>query len=240
MLLAWAKGRERFACVADSPSSGAQGEVRIFELNAAGDQLTMATLQGACTESSAECATRPHEYAYSSSRATEQARAFSPSGRWFSFASADSGTDNYLYWADLNASGNQVEKAYYVSAATTANSPTEISFSPDEAYVLLRRGKELRRWPLTKSPRSAQSVAKDMDLGQTCSDEFMSGPDQWCGNTDRAALFHWAPDSAAVAFRAASEVRVFEFSNNYTYPLPAPACEGQCDEQFAFQPLLAP
>jgi len=241
-LLAWARDRERFACVADlaNPSSGTHGEVRIFDLSAAGDHLEMTTLQGACTESPAACATQNSKYVYSEGLASEQARALSPSGRWLAFATASSGTDNYLYWADLNEVPYRLKgKAYHFTQATTVNSPTEISFSPDESSVLLRRGRQLNRWRLSNPSESLQ-VANDMVVGQKCSDDFMSGPDQWCGNTERSPMFHWSPDSAAASFRTASEIRVYEFSNNASHPLPALACEEQCDGQFTFQPLLQP
>jgi len=242
LLLAWASDRERFACVADvaSTTTGTQGEVRIFDLSPSGDHLAMLPVQGACTGSPAFCTAQPNEYAYDSERASDQARALSPTGRWLAFASASSSTDNFLYWVDLNEAPYHLKgKAYYFSTATTANSPTELAFSPGEEYVLLRRGNQLHRWQLA-NPNSHQLLTSNMSLGQNCSDDFMSGPEQWCGNTERSAMFHWAPDAAAVAFRNTTEVNVFESSNNYIYSLPALACQGQCDGQFAFQPSSHP
>jgi len=259
MLLAWAKDRERIACIADVPNDppgGIHGEVRIFDLNAREHRLTMSTLRGFCTDdtdsavSAGSCAALQNEYSYSEARASGHARGFSPSGRWLAFTAASTdGVDNYLYWADLNEVPFSLKrKSYFFTTQTVSDSPTELAFSPDERFLLLRRGNQLAQQDLTAGPesgptRDAEPLTSSLESSDECMDDFASAPDRWCGNTDRSALFRWAPDSTAAAFRTPDHVTVVDvtqFPVRYFYPLPAPACGQQCAGQFAFQPTIKP
>jgi Tol biopolymer transport system component len=259
MLLAWAKDRERIACVADVPNpraGGIHGEIRIFDLDAANHQLTMSTLQGFCTDdtdsavSAGSCATLENRYSYSTAHASGYARGLSPSGRWLAFTAASTDNiDHYLYWADLNDPSLTLKrKAYLHTTHAVSFSPIELSFSPNEEYLLLRNGNRLSQQDLSAGPaigpaRDPQLLTTALASGEKCSEGFPSAPDRWCGNIGRSAIVRWAPDSSAVAFRTADAVTAVDVTNfpiQKLYSLPAPNCELQCAGQFAFQPVPKP
>jgi hypothetical protein len=253
-LLAWAADSERIACVADVPNAAASsnhGEVRIFDLKPEQHELSASTLQGFCTDdtdsqiSAGSCAALENEYSYSEAHATGQARAFSPSGRWLAFTAASTDTkDNYLYWADLNEVPRTLKgRSYSFTAKASSALPTELSFSPDEKYLLFRQGNQLHLQDLSSATKVPQSLSLVLAGGTKCSEDFPSAPQHWCGDTELLAPFHWSPDSTAVAIRTPdllTVVDIEQFPARSNFTLPATDCEQQCRGQFAFQPIHSP
>jgi len=239
--LAWAKGAERIACVADVPNQGgatSHGEVRFFDL--AGDTLEMSTLGGFCAEDvtalpAASCGQMLKGYAYGTQQATGQARAFSPSGRWFAFTRSEQ-SDKYLYWADLNAKPPALTGARFYQ---DGGDPTRLLFSPNERFVLFQQGTLLHVQELASG--DTHGLNTHQALGEKCSEDFPMAPDGYCGDTERAATLRWSPDSTLVAYRASGALTVADISHfpaDLSFPLPAPDCGDACAAQFAFQPQL--
>jgi hypothetical protein len=249
-LLTWAPGRERIACVADVTSgTSTHGEVRIFDLQST-STLKSTILPGFCVKDGSAPGCGTLEYDYTEASASLQARAFSPSGRWFAFTAPSVDGNNYLYWADLNSQPPQLKrKLTFVVFGATTTTPTALSFSQDDNYLLYQRGsvlieKDLR---VDQSPGSVSSeppISTNLptELSQTtsaCSEDFLSAPDRWCGNANRKAPFVWAPDSRFAAYRAGNSVTVVDLTQVVSFeshPLPAPDCSDECQNQFEFQP----
>lgn len=240
-LLAWAKGVERIACVADVPNTGdttTHGEVRIFDLEPGNDLLTMSTVNGFCLDDVAQfnvgsCGQLQTGYAFGTQHAIGAARAFSPSGRWLAFSRAVR-DDHYLYWADLEASPMVLSGSRYLAGSS---GPSRLRFSPDERFLLFQQGSELLLQELTTSTRQYLDVT--LPVGQLCTEDFPMAPDLYCGNTERTAGLQWASDSLAVAYRTAGALTVVDitqFPGYLPFPLSAPECGQACSNQFSFQP----
>lgn len=244
MLLAWAKGSERLACVADVANEGANtthGELHFFDLDAEHASLKMQTLPEFCEEDSsvvepASCASLLHGYAYGTLEATGAARAFSASGHWFAFTRVLPQA-TYLYWADLNRQPVALTRAVYV-ATEDAASATQLGFSPDERLLVLGRGHTLLLQDLTKVS-DIKTMPGSLTLQSVCSEDFPKAPDSYCGNTDHTAPLEWAPDSTTLAYRTSATLRVTDlsyFPTSIEFLLAAPECGPSCSGQFAFQP----
>jgi hypothetical protein len=184
MLLAWAEGRERIACVAGVDEGG---EVRIFDVGPDGKLITPATVVlGA--------------YTYDENTAFERRRAFSPSGNWFVFTG-----DGQVYVADLRDRQPRVRQT--ITELDTSGS-LELSFSSDETTAVFWDGTDVFASRLEDGPcfpmlESALPVSP-------CNETFLSPA--WCGrDTDRAG-FSWAPEALLVSFlRADGRLAVYGF-----------------------------
>jgi len=244
MLLAWAKGTERLACVANI-SNGADGtehgEVRIFDLKPNSDSLEMTTLTGFCAEdtsvvSAASCTALLHGYGYGTEQASGVARAFSTSGRWFVFARQISGA-TYLYWSDLNRQPVALTGSTHL-ADDELSAATYLAFSPDDRLLVLKRGGTLSLADLTQTGLF-KTLSSGLAVGEVCSEDFPKAPDSYCGDTALAAPLVWSPDSKTLAYRTSATLRVTDvsaFPKSAEFLLPAPECGETCSAQFAFQP----
>ena len=256
-ILAWAQGRERIACVADVPNGATgttHGEVRIFDIDPNSDTLAMSTVQGFCEDdsnasiSAGSCSVLQNKYGYGEDRAVGRARGFSPDGQTFAFTttSKDINGDNYLYWVDLSREPiTLTRKQYFFSSATTTTSPVRVAYSPNGKMLLLQRGNQLTAQDLAQTSADAAPATLSVALatGAACSEDFASGSDQFCGNTDRTAPLAWSPDSRAAAYRTPGTLTVVDFNQfptTVSYSLPAPECKESCSGQFAFQPVKIP
>jgi hypothetical protein len=245
--LAWAKGTERIACVADvqnANGSGKHGEIRMFELQPGSDVLKMSTLGGFCADEATEQSPASCDslsYRYDIAKATGNARAFSPSGRWFAFVTSAE-DDTYLYWADLAAATPSAKNVGAFHGHGTANKPTRLAFSPDESLVLLQHGANLVMQELTLGTHTTLSSELVAD-GSDCNEDFTNAPREYCAHTEGVAPVRWSPASSIVAYRttgALTVVDVSAFPALLDFRLLAPECGVACSGQFAFQPAMSP
>jgi hypothetical protein len=247
-LLTVAKGKQRLACVANvegEPSGTAHGEIRVFDLDAS--SLTSGVLRGFCLNptngiAASQCAAL--EYDYDEQRSQQQARAFSSSGNWLAFSTsafATSNADNYLYLADLRSS-TFVMKRKDPSDVAPATSHIALAFSPDERYLIQQRDVVLtvHDVPVTGSgwdPQKLPTPAKHAPLA--CSEDFTSARDRWCGDARTTALLAWSPESRSFAYRTSQGLAVVDldgFPTTDTRIFLADECQGECSNQFDFQP----
>jgi hypothetical protein len=252
-LLTWAKGRERMACARDVPiddQGKMHSELRIFDL---GDDnaLTVALVQGYCQKDPQAVSTADPcaalEYDYAIADANLQPRIFSKSGDWLAFIPSAAGqSTSYLYLADLRTKPFSLS---YKNAAITfdlaATSASRLAFSPDEKYLLRQLGSRLTAYAVMGTAMSLPNFdAEAPDSNPTCSEDFASAPDRWCGSADRDAPFKWSPTSKLVAYRSRSSTNtetltitdLAQFPNLAPHPFPAAHCGTKCSGQFAFQP----
>jgi WD40 repeat protein len=243
MPLAWARGAERIACVADVANADGQtthGEVRVFDLQDSSGELEMSTVSGFCRDdvwqlNAASCTTLGQGYGYGTAQAAGAARAFSPSGRWFAFASVFEGK-SHLYWADLGSRPFSLKGSRYFRDAESSRASTHLTFSPDERFLLYQRGSELTRLDLNDSTlEDGLSGARKIE---NCSDDFPARPNNYCGSDGDPATMLWSPDSKAFAFRQPGALTVVESrsSSAARKVLLATECIDQCSNQFLFQP----
>ncbi len=249
MPLAWAKGTERIACLADVANAGSattHGEVRIFDMKASSDVLEMSTLGDFCNDdvsqaSVASCATMHQGYGYGTAQASGAARAFSASGRWFAFASLFEG-QTFLYTADLEDRPITLKASEYFPELGVLRVPTRLAFSPDEQLLLFQRGGTLALHNL-RTGLSALALGDDLAKGDKCSDNFAATPNSYCGDTERQGALPWSADSRAFAFRTPGALTIVDATNPdrlLKKSLMAAECATKCSGQFAFQPQPYP
>jgi hypothetical protein len=237
--LAWAKGRERLACLADVAQ---HGEIRIFDLDTESELLDMFTLGAFCPDDvsevdSASCTSQQDGYGYASAQARGAARAFSDSGRWLAFAATHPGK-SFLYTVDLEQRPHQLASHFYYQEAEGPQPTTRLAFSPDERLLLFQHGSALDLRQIASSSESYRLTQGLADDGP-CTDDFPSAPAGYCGNTEHSAAFRWAGDATAFALRTPDTVSVVDVTGDpptVQRSLAAPDCGGNCSNRFAFQP----
>jgi hypothetical protein len=255
-LLAWAKGRERIACVADVLGANEKhGEIRIFDVLDNGE-LATSPVQGYCMRSTNSVAAPGPcaglEYDYTEAQAELQPRAFSATGRWFAFTTStpDIADGNYLYWADLGSQPMRLKRKDHIAVSPTmATTPVELQFSPNERYLLQQRGSLLSAHGVTVDSSNEMGAAPllitnhlqvdSTHPGGPCSADFASAPERWCGNADRKRPFVWSPNSLYAAYRVEGKLGIVEFSRFPElrgHAFAARGCDEKCSGQFAFQP----
>jgi len=251
--LSWAEGRERMACVVDVPAD-AQGtrhsEVRIFDLQNR-NKLTMSPLRDYChknEDGATSC--EALQYDYDAASASRQPRVFSPSGTWFAFTTGSASPDgNYLYLADLRRQPFTLKrKLAGTGNGSSAVSPSRISFSPNEQYLMRQLGTSLGIQAVETGTSTwlLKFDADDAGTVETCNEDFLFEPDEWCGGATGKAPFTWSPDSKFAAYRsrsftsAAEEgVTIADFAQFPTIDahwFKAARCGTRCSGQFVFQP----
>jgi hypothetical protein len=247
-LIGWAKARERLACVADTsdPMHGeSHGEVRIFDLDSAKKQLKMSPVGGYCVKGTGAAPCSASEYDYTQAKSNARRRAFSPSGRWFAFATTATQalpTDDYLYIADLDSDPMQLKrKDWSPFGGSSVGSQIELAFSSDETMVLQQRGATLVVHNLTVGNGPGEGImllTSDLKPVSPCSEDFGSAPDRWCGSIANAAPFTWSSQPALAAFKTTQGIIVVEiFRSSFTkHVFPMTDCDERCSAQFEFQP----
>ncbi len=211
-LLAWAKGSERIACVADvesDPPGTTHGEVRLFDVETS-PTLTMQRLAGYCAKDSNAASTTcsAFEYDYTQDNSRAQARAFSRSGRWFAFTtSAPELGGGYLHLADLGTRPFTLkQKLYIATSGMTSTSPSALAYSEDERYLLLQLGNSLTAYDLLgPSPiefgSSAANLSNDLltatsQATSPCLESYATEPARWCGTQSERWLSRGPPTLA--------------------------------------------
>jgi WD40 repeat protein len=249
MPLAWAKGVERIACLADVLNAGGtstHGELRIFNLKSESEELEMLTLGDFCNDdvspvNAASCTMLEEGYGYGTNQASGAARAFSSSGRWFAFASVFEGR-TILYTADLEVRPPTLKTTSSFDEVGNARLATRLAFSPDERLLLFHSGNKLRlQDPKTGIMRQVLSVTLRGE--EKCSDNFSANPNSYCGNAEPPDALRWSPDSRAFAFRTPGALTVIDATEStglWQKHLQAAECATQCANQFSFQPQLLP
>jgi hypothetical protein len=221
MLLAWASGRERLACVDD-----ASGELRIFSLNAGNAALARTTVTGS--------------YDYGHAAALTQRRSFSPSGNWFAFT-----TESHLYVADLRFGAPWLTRSdglLLLEADDPERNLVDLSFSPDEKFLLEHRGSQLSLHALYPNETQPSFVLQGLEAGlpkpAACNDQFVSAPRDWCGSGSSSPAFAWSPGSDFVAFATTSGKLVVKDLRQLFDSVPSPFEDSYCGVvcRFAFQP----
>ena len=252
--LAWAKGKERMACVRDVPAN-AQGkkysELLIFDLDD-NNVLTTGNVPGYCLKDAQSpsatdsCADR--EYDYPSAGANLTPRVFSRTGDWLAFAPSSAGPRSYLYVADLRSRPFRLGfKVISRGLNSDPTAPSKLDFSPDGEFLLQEIGGALTAYSVSGSGMLAflpDFDANAPDSNPQCSEDFPSAPDRWCGSADRNAPFKWSPSSKFAAYRSGTSTAVEALSVVDFTGFPsvtrlaffAPSCGTKCSGQFAFQP----
>ena len=250
-LLTWASKRERVACVAHVAQANASwGELRIFEVGTdKPPQILPSVVKGSCLKDAqgtplASCSSS--EYDYDELTSAAQPRALSPSGDWLAFVTgAQSGAASALYWADLRATTKTLSRKFG-KPAMAAGLPNAFGFSPSERYLLHQNGKQLMAHLLSADPQGPDDLevdpALDASASAPCSEDFVTAPTRWCGGVDASQAFVWSPDpsSELFAYRKAEMLIAVELTPHTLarHELAAPACNGSCSGQFAFQPPI--
>lgn len=242
-LLAWAADRERIACVADvSNTDGSHhGEIRIFDVSGASAWLEVSTLEGFCPGDVDDtgidsCLAKREGYSFSSVQAAGSARALSSSGRYLAFARTTS-RFLYVYFADLDARPKRIASPRIFDLEGINSSPLAFEFSPDERFLSVRYGPQL--WLIEPATGNKTWLDSNLADAASCSEDFPSGPQAYCGNGRPASAPVWSTDSRATAFRTSEGLTIIDlspFPENDDRVLDAPACVGRCSGQFAFQP----
>ena len=242
-LLAWATDRERIACVADvSNTDGSlHGEIRIFDVHDEPARLQATTLGGFCDGDSNDtgvdsCVVSREGYGFASAQAIGSARAMSPSGRYLAFARVLP-TRVYVYFADLDARPMRIAAPKIFDLAGTSAVPLAFGFSPDERFLIARRGPRLSLIELATG--SSTTLDRGLADAVPCIEDFPAAPADYCGNSSTASAPAWSADSRTTAFRVAEGLTIIDlspFPRKDDKVLPAPACAGRCSGHFAFQP----
>jgi hypothetical protein len=254
-VLAWARDRERLACVTDvldTVHGESSGLVTLFALDKVDPStrtLPPAPVGGSCIKSTSQVPTANacgSEYDYAQAKATFRRRAFSPSGRWFAFATSSTDrSDDYLYWADMSSDAPQLKrKDVYQNGGTPESIRIELAFSPDENLVAQQRGTELWVHDLNAPQNTGEKsrprrIGSGLMLPETCEENFAIRPDRWCGNVRNATSFAWSSDSKLVAFQAPGQFVVVDLSHFPSYdPVSFPVldCDARCNGMPIFQP----
>jgi hypothetical protein len=115
-----------------------------------------------------------------------------------------------------------------------------LAFSPDQALLLSQLGDKLAIVTLQVNGRSGWfSVQDGLVAPDPCNEEFVAGPESWCGKAKRGHSPVWGPDSRYAATEAAGHaVRIYDFGRYVSDGLipSVNACETGCSGDFAFQP----
>ena len=223
-ILAWDSNRERIACDArgTAPDGGpGDGEVRIFDLigTDAVPQLDSNAVK-ALTD-------------YQQGDSIAHRRSFSASGNWLAFT-----TDTSLYIGNVQQAP-QVQLQVALPYDTPPSTPSELAFSPDEAWLLWQIGGEMGVYQLLRNGITG-AVGADAPLlsPEPCNEEFTAGPSKWCGRLKSRRGLVWSTDSHFVAATTATYgVRVYDLQRYSLGTLPyADVCQTGCSDDFAFQP----
>lgn len=212
--LAWATKRERVACVIDLDG---RGEVRIVDVPDEGSNVALVPVTG--------------EYDYGPDEAFGRRRVFSPHGRWLAFAGANS-----LYLAEIEPS----PQLRLVLPETPPDIRMELCFSPDERWLAKQSGTQLSLYDLDSPDVYPLRMNPDSPvvLPDSCEEDFVSDPDNWCGNARRANHFAWSPDSTSIAYETSvGTLWLVDVSHpGMTDEDDLVHCDQDCTRQFQFQP----
>jgi hypothetical protein len=228
VVLAWAPEVERIACATDpvgsttdagAVSTSPDGPMSIFDWN---DSTPSPTGKGI-----------RESYDYSENESVERRRAFSPTGDWLAFS-----TDGVLNIANLRDSTPRMWAQHRVPQDAMSESPlSDLFFSPNEGVLLWHRGTRLVLLDLTDSKVWFDTlIAEPLAVPDRSSDQFIDGPDNWCGSTGSTAPIVWSPDSRFAAVRTAGGKLLALNLAVPSAPSRNPACSQGCSNRFAFQP----
>ncbi len=260
-LLAWARDRERIACVADvSQADVSWGEIRFFDVASTTPlELAPTILRGFCLKDAqgaplgGSCARS--EYDYNESTSVAQPRLLSASGRWFAFLRAAKSGEllgsgesaaGYIHWANLDGPAPALLNKFGV-LGTAPGAPIALAFSPSERFLLHQNGAQLRSHYLSTTPSTDPGIdiAVSGVVAPTtapCADDYAGAASRWCGGANGSPSFVWSPDSAVdvLAYRTVDKLIVGQLSPTTfdQYEIAALPCDATCSGQFAFQPPI--
>jgi hypothetical protein len=209
-VLAWASARDRIAC---ADERGGTNQVVFFDLpGTAGGSLN-------------ELPGLSEEYVYASGEHSGRRRAFSPSGRWFAFAS-----DANLHVVAIEDGVPRL--ASTLPSAALGTPPGALAFSPDEAFLLIGAGNVLGWIELERGQRGFAQLSASALVNDFCSERFSDGERSWCGAPARAPELSWSSDSNQIAFRSSlGTLQLIDVSLARTGRVGAPlAPDGACSE----------
>jgi hypothetical protein len=212
-LLGWAEARQRLTCIDE-----AQQSVVAYDIDVAAQTVSQSIVAGSQT--------------YVSSTWQGNRRLMSSNGRWAAFSTGDR-----LYLANLAT----VEPAIAWSAQlVSASSPVQLSFSPDERFLLAHHGSVFSAYVTGSSEPISFSHAAAASALPCQEDE--SWADDWCGQVPSDPQLAWSSDSQLFAFVSntqelvAYDLRQLEGTGLVTdYPV-ASKCAGGCAGTGRFQP----
>ena len=220
MLVSWAAGRERLACLHD------MDELYVFDVDTSGFEV-----QG----KRAVRAESYTDYELTQDTGQDHRRTFSPTGRWLALT-----TRKWLYLLDATASPPVVVMRPSIAPSSDA---VELSFSPDERWLLEHRGQWVLSHDLSRiGPRDSfvllNNPADDpMSLPAPCEEEFAVAPSAWCGDARGSSTMPWSPDSRFAAFAtAAGGLWVVLAGRPHGETQAVEDCDPGCIAQFGFQP----
>lgn len=230
-LLAWAKGRERIACVVNDD---ANGRVYINELAGNPPALLSAEVNGG--------------YEYLGGQAFGQRRAFSDDGTRFAFTSRRPiDGETYVYVAILDG-GTPYLDTPIPDPFEADGDTTELAFAPDRSALLVHLDSRLLWRSLNSTIPAVYLNASDETMASPvdCREDFLAAPDKWCGNArNHEAEFLWSPESRWVAYRTQEQkLMVVDLIREPTTGVPVEAtcndpCESELLGRFEFQPLAS-
>jgi hypothetical protein len=166
-LLAWARRENRLACLDSETRS-----VRIFDLSEQNGTITVDSTALGDSD------------VYADSLWETFPRLMSASGDWMVLT-----TSNETHLADLRPASPEVlwSTTFPVDAAAA-----ELKFSPDERFLMLHRGTEVR---LYETSTGVQANVLDMGVGpEACQESQLAQPD-WCGSARDLTQPVWSGDS---------------------------------------------
>ncbi|HET9959461.1 MAG TPA: hypothetical protein VFQ61_33450, partial [Polyangiaceae bacterium] len=184
-VVAWAKDRERVACLREST---AVSGLRTFDLregdSGSGQAIATATAPG----------TPPTFTTLAGSR-----RAWSASGKWFAYQ-----TDGGLHIAQ----GDEPRVVYYDATVSATPAQVALSFSPTEDVLLEATESKISAILLTPPVLSEATPAakanRNLQLqARSCVEDFWQDPSAWCGAWgDEPTRIRWYAEAPIAAMRA--------------------------------------
>ena len=183
-ILAWAGSRELIACSEQTLTP--EDNLRIFEVDPGTDLF----------EPPPSAAVDLTGFA---SPKVLRRRAFSASGARFAFSG-----DDTLSVVTFDAGPPKTfEFALEASSTAPNNAFAELSFSPNERYVLQHRGQRLSVFDLNDPSTGEVRLSDALSPSLACVENFRDEAVGWCGAARPDAPFSWAPNSDFAAFQSA-------------------------------------
>src|SRR5262249_37647260 len=112
--------------------------------------------------------------------------------------------------------------------------PSELAFSPDEKSLLWHHGPALVVLKLDGSGQPYGLNVSSLQSPLTCEEDFLSDPNNWCGDTHDPPIIAWSNDSLFVAAITSTGGLVSFDVRRSTQPFDV--CLSSCTDKFGFQP----
>jgi hypothetical protein len=231
--LGWATGVDRLACARTTSMAPGpdHADIVVFDVkNDAAATLSSFTLGG--------------NYVFPSSGVTNLPRLFSPSGKYYAYAT---GYSVYATSAPLAPGNANLDYMSYYLDGSAAGSDTVLAFSPDERFVLAHRGQGLTLFYLNADSQNGLAVGSSLPLAPGCTEDVRTPAGDYCGEPREGTSFGWSADSAMIAMGhedgtlSVIDVRFVADLKTTSNPFDVTTeCGSSCLNgiEFAFQPTI--